>query len=739
MQRYADQTTPELAAALAGDEEAPGRLVRMHPKVALLQGALILATMYVYLRGWRRDFSVPFGFSIDSLFYLMQAKGTVDNGWWWFNPLVGAPQGLDELAFPANGNVDQAIVWMASLFVSDPLSAINFAWLAMVAVSGIAATWCMRAVGVSMPSAFVMGTLFALSPYALYKNLAHFGMAIYLIPFVCTVALQLASNRLPEGGYLGRAGLVLLIGSGLIGFNYVYYPFFGCFFISVATIVGYLTYRQRRILTAGALVLVVVAGCTALNLAPSLYSWSRNGKPIILIDKVPVHAELYALKIRTLVSPSFQHWFPPFRKWVEKESISNYPLETENMTSRLGFVGTVGFMGLLGLLLAPSIVARSDAGRLCLGASQLSVAGLLLATTGGFGALFNLLITPEIRAYSRICPFLAVFALVGAAVALDVVAWTRPRKLLVALSVLAIGLADQMPAAAGMNGEYPVIAAELPVLKGFVQQIERRLPSGSMILQLPFRRTYLNEAGAVRMQPYEHLKMYLASRHLRWSYPALSNAQVGWQEAAAAVPIQKLPMQMAAEGFSAILVDRYGYEDNGEVVISAIRAMVRDEDVVAETERYVALDIRSLTGQASVTPLPTRPGPMTVGLGACSGQTPVYLDQIGRVRGPFPATAIEVRRSRPLKISGWGVDQPAGTAAAGIDVVVNETSFPTFYGLDRVDVSNSLGRIGYRQSGFATELPPNTLNAGAYILALRVVAASRECYYEGPRMNLIVR
>ena len=70
--------------------------------------------MYVYLRGWRRDFTVPFGFSIDSLFYLMQAKSTVDNGWWWFNPMVGAPLGLDELAFPANGNVDQAIVWIVS-------------------------------------------------------------------------------------------------------------------------------------------------------------------------------------------------------------------------------------------------------------------------------------------------------------------------------------------------------------------------------------------------------------------------------------------------------------------------------------------------------------------------------------------------------------------------------------------------------------------------------------------------
>ena len=89
----------------------------------------------------------------------------------------------------------------------------------MVVVSGVAATWCMRALGVSVPAAFVAGTLFALSPYALYKNLGHFGMAIYLVPFVCTVALQLASGRLPERGYLKGTGVGLLIGAGLIGFQ----------------------------------------------------------------------------------------------------------------------------------------------------------------------------------------------------------------------------------------------------------------------------------------------------------------------------------------------------------------------------------------------------------------------------------------------------------------------------------------------------------------------------------------
>ena len=111
------------------------------------------------------------------------------------------------------------------------------------------------------------------------------------------------------------------------------------------------------------------------------------------------------MKIRQLVSPVFQHSFPPFRAWTEREAAAQFPLETENMTSRLGLVGTIGFLGLLGLLFVPNRRAgRSGDGKLLLGAGQLTLAVVLLATVGGFGSLFSLLISPEIRAYNRIDP-----------------------------------------------------------------------------------------------------------------------------------------------------------------------------------------------------------------------------------------------------------------------------------------------------------------------------------------------
>ena len=93
--------------------------------LATVQALLIGVALYVFLRGWRRDFHVPLSFWGDGLFYFMQSKSTVDNGWWWFNPRIGSPFGVDELAFPANSNVDQLIVWAVSRVIPDALTAIN--------------------------------------------------------------------------------------------------------------------------------------------------------------------------------------------------------------------------------------------------------------------------------------------------------------------------------------------------------------------------------------------------------------------------------------------------------------------------------------------------------------------------------------------------------------------------------------------------------------------------------------
>jgi hypothetical protein len=55
----------------------------------------------------------------DALEYLMQSKGTIENGWWWVHPRLSAPGAFSQVAHPSATNVDQASVWIVHLLTRD--------------------------------------------------------------------------------------------------------------------------------------------------------------------------------------------------------------------------------------------------------------------------------------------------------------------------------------------------------------------------------------------------------------------------------------------------------------------------------------------------------------------------------------------------------------------------------------------------------------------------------------------
>ena len=121
---------------MAGRPSSRGR----HLLVALLaEAGATFAILYLFLAGWRRDFRVPLAFDRDALEYLMQVKGTIENGWWWVHPRLSAPGVFEQVQYPSNTTVDQAIVWIVHLFTREPGLVINASWMIMVVLSGMIA------------------------------------------------------------------------------------------------------------------------------------------------------------------------------------------------------------------------------------------------------------------------------------------------------------------------------------------------------------------------------------------------------------------------------------------------------------------------------------------------------------------------------------------------------------------------------------------------------------------------
>jgi hypothetical protein len=703
---------------------------------ALGEAALVLLIVYLALGGRARDLHVPLDYTEDALEYLMQVQGTLQNGWWWTHPHLGAPGVFEQLTYPSNTTVDQAMVWLVHLVTSGPAATLNLTWVLLVALSAVIASACLRLFGISRPLAAVAGVGYALLPYALSRNIHHFSLAIYLVPIPCAAALAIAAGRLLST----RARLALVVGAVLVGLDYTYYAFFASFLVLVATLIAAVRDWRSVGCRDGLVVLAALLLATVVNLAPSFEAWAAHGRPLIIPDKTAAESEVYGLKIRQLLSPVPDHPFPPFARWETLERRAAFPSETENTTARLGLVASLGFLLLVASLIAPGVGRWLGAPDLVGAAAGLTLALVLLATIGGLGSLFSLLISPDIRAYDRVCPFLAFFAWLGVAILVD---RARPRvplwRVVLLTSVLLLAVWDQIGALAPLNRVYAANRTEWSTVGSFVSALERRLPRDAMVFQLPLT-TYLNDPGLGRMRPYDEIKPYLASHAIHWSYPALDNAVVRWQHAVARLPAPAMVAALRQAGFQAIVINRDGYDDEATAVLTALTPPGGALPVLADAPGYVALDLTGLASSSEAAALPAWPTAFTAasaGLPPCARAATGHIDRVGPLKAP-PAGPLTLERASRYEVRGWALDDAHQALAGDVDLTVDGRAQATFYGVNRPDVSARAGIPAYRESGVLTTVAGPDLGVGPHRLTLRVVSADRRCASEVALLTIIV-
>jgi phosphoglycerol transferase len=561
---------------------------------------LVILFVWVGLGGSRWNARTPTAYSGDALFYLAQSKATIDHGWWWENPSIGLPSSYHALVFAQNTNVDQAVVWLVGRFTGDVALAVNVAWILMLALGAVTASWGLGRLGVSPIGAGAAGVLFALTPFVFYRNLAHLNLVIYLVPFPATAALLLATAA-PGQRWRVTDLAVLLAGCLLVGFNYIYFAFFGSMLILAGTLIGYGRTQSGPLLKAGAACLGAIVVATALNLVPNLLAWREFGQPRG-VQHAALESELFGLKIRHLVTPVSNSTWRPFRAWLDENAVAEFPLENENAYAKMGVVATAGFLGLLGVLIFPSAARIRPDGDAVLAAARLTAAALLVAIVGGLGAVFSVLVSSEIRAYNRISPFIVFFALAAVAVWIDRLSAARGRTVptgAIWVLVLAIGLADQRQPLADLAADGPVIDRGYRRVTNFVSLLEGKLPQGAAVFQLPLR-PFPVDSGIEWMKTYDHFRPYLSSRHLRWSYPVMTRDQAQWERGLGRVPQAQWPRRLAQEGFAAILVNRSGYQDRGQALLQELTEGPGGAAPLMQDQDFVALDLRHFQAASPV-------------------------------------------------------------------------------------------------------------------------------------------
>jgi hypothetical protein len=503
----------------------------------------------------------PFDYMGDGLVHTALVKGIAEEG-----PVhltrIGAPFGAEIADWPMGMWLPLGMTSLLYYATGHAGTALNLYWLLAIVLTGLSAQWALRRLGAPPGEGFVVALLYSFLPYVFYRNTSHFGTMYFLVPLVALLCLRVAG--LTPGEPSRGERWVTLAACLAQGLAYVYYAFFSCALLVVAAALGWWRSRRKDLLGLAASGLLLLVIGTAIPLVPSVAYWARYGRNPALAYKQLAHADVYALKIRHLLTPIPDHPIAAFRAVAARVAQGGFPNENENTTAKLGLVGSIGFLALLATALGAAVGAHHLDDRFGPPAA-LTLAALLVGQVGGFGSIFNLFVTADIRGYNRIFVFIAFFSLYAAACLL-----ARTRVLLAArrggrwagaallLAVGVFGVLDQVPVRS-LAAIRALGAAQFAEDEAFVKVVESRLPAGAMVFELPHGSIPLDLTAAPPRFLYDGARPYVSSASLRWSWGSINGRTGEWQLSVSKLPVAVMVRRLALAGFEGIWIDRWGY------------------------------------------------------------------------------------------------------------------------------------------------------------------------------------
>ena len=545
--------------------------------LAVLAAVVPLVLAIVVLRFWRGDLAVPLEYYGDVNLQHLLVKSVIDQGWFFENPALGAPDQLELYDYPVlNGDtLNVLFLWVVGLFGAGSATAMNLLYLASFSLVGVTGFLALRRLGADPWPALVCSILYALLPYHFIRGEGHLFLATYYaVPAGAFLAVSVFSgDRLR---LVAVIGLAVLVGTASGSF---YYSAFTIVLVVAAALFRFAATRDRRALVTGGVVAGALLAVSLVQLAPTLVYRAANGSNDQVAQRFTFESEVYSLKLTQLVLPIDEHRVDALAR-LKKRYTDKFPPNDASAAS-LGLVGTAGLVWLFVVVLG-ALVGRRPSGR-HVALASLTLVAFLLATTGGVGTLLGV-VYAQIRAWNRLSIFIAFFAF--AAVALGLSALGRrvrpPVYAAVLAAVFLVGAVDQTSNA--FVPPYGATADEWDRDAAFFASIEKRLPADAAVVNLPYEP--FPEPPAARQAVYEPVKGYLHTDDLRWSWGAMRGRE-DWAATHATRPAAELVPAARQAGFAAIVVDRLGYPDDGAAAEADLQTVLGAESDRSLNGRYL--------------------------------------------------------------------------------------------------------------------------------------------------------
>ena len=178
----------------------------------------------------------------DDMGVLVNAKQFTEQGWNMTSDRLGAPYTVQYYDFTASmmHNVGLFIMKIFAVIIGNAAAAMNLTYLSIYFMAGIISYFVMRSMKINCWINALTSSVFALSPYMLYRNIGHIVLTeCYFVPLSILICLWIYERDdvlVPDRNFFKRKiNYVVLFFTFLIANNGIaYYPFFTCFMACIA-------------------------------------------------------------------------------------------------------------------------------------------------------------------------------------------------------------------------------------------------------------------------------------------------------------------------------------------------------------------------------------------------------------------------------------------------------------------------------------------------------------------------
>jgi len=547
-----------------------GRLLRL-----TLLSLTVCAVWLTIENRWGANFQFPVRYTGDSQYIMGLIKLVKEGDLGLFTHIyahsLGAPFTAQLNDFP---QTERVIVWFAGQMskVIGLMPSANVILILSCSLSASSFYLAARLWRISRSESWILAIVYAFLPQS-QRSLDHLGIGFSgLLPLQLYCCWYVATaQRISWSSFRFKLTFSIGLLSGLLN---IYWVFFFIQIYVLAVLCRIVKYRKDII---SSLIPLATTGLVAVSFMASFIAYRASyGENPAAVLRSYFDAERWALKPIDLLIPN---WGPYLG--ISSSFVSRYYDGGKLEIGESWWGAYIGICAIAGLAFLLVIGTGRQLNKKTPSLPYLALCWIIIYTgVGGIHAIISLILNfYDIRGTNRYSEAIATIGLLYFAFSIH--RWMRNwpfRAKLCSLALLApLAILDQSFKIHTFPFDYNLsIKERVTADRDFVSTLlEEKLEAGSMLYTLPaidFPEPFSGRgASKFRSSFYNSMRPFLYSSKLRYSYGSHKGRQgADWQIDVQELPPEKMATVLESYGFSAILLNRDGYEDHGVNLLAAL-------------------------------------------------------------------------------------------------------------------------------------------------------------------------